>query len=311
MTTREGSTPGPLLGRRRVGSHRRAGAAGSLTLVLIASFALVWFLFVLRADFARAGYASIAADRARLDAGPGWVDPRWEEELRHRLAAHGDVSPDDRAAIERIRAELLELSFIESVGPGRVLWPDGLQFDVRMQAVVGCVRSVDGTFYPLGLDGTVLSGGSRNPPRCAQGSLPRILCTPDEDLRLRPGFRLESDAALDGIAVACGLWSHLRPEDTRRLGRATIDAREGRLASVTHGGVRLLLEASRYIELGRPPRVDAPGETPPEIKWAHVAKGLARLVGEGGEQPLDWVGLVARFDQPQYRVAEDGASGEH
>ena len=299
---------------RRPGPGGRAGAGLAF---LLAGLSLAWFLTVLARDVEAGAYAVIETDRARMDPGPGWVDPRWESELAWRLAALAPVAADDRDGILRIASEVGALPFVAAVGDTTVIWPDGLRIEVRLRVPVACLR-VGRQYLPLAADGTALSGAWSAPPARGSGYLPVVV--PSSPFHPRPGELLSDPALTDGLAVAASLWSELAPEDLARLGRTVIDARRSREAAVDQPGTVLLLENARTVWFGRSPNLDEPGEKPVRAKWASLSSAL-RLLDErpgAGQTTLDWDLADVRWDRPGLHprggmgedpAAEDGWTG--
>jgi hypothetical protein len=277
------------------GPSERGGIATWLACAMCLG-ALAWWIVGLQRDVAAEGFATIETQRARIDAGAGWFDPRWEEELARRVAAFGPLSAGDRAGIARLSEQVGLLPFVASTQTPEVLWPDGLRIEVDLRAPVACVRTASESFLPVAPDGMLLSGEWRVPPACGWGFLPRIVlgAGPAE---LHPGDVLTGTAELDALAVAVSLWDHLRPEDVATLGRVVIDARTARKASVEEPGTRILMEGRRTILFGRSPASDEPGELPARLKWELVARALALLPGRAPDgEVVDWAQVDVRWD---------------
>jgi hypothetical protein len=282
---------------------RRLGAVtGGLTALaaLAALGSLSWLVLLLQRDVEAGSFSVIDAGRARLDVGAGWFDPRWEQDLAGILAPLGSIRSDDKAAIRDLAGRVRSLPFVADAATPEVLWPDGLRIDVDLRSPVACVRTVDESYLPVSVDGTVLSGAWRAPPARAAGFLPRIVLGREASADVRPGSVLDSRAARDALAIAATLWEHLEPVDLERLGRLTIDARKARQASVEEPGARIQLEHARRILFGRAPSSREPGELPVHLKWGLVSKAVAMLPehfvpGASGEM-LDWVELDVRWD---------------
>ena len=62
----------------RRAERRRGRTASGTLLLLVAVVAAGGWLVALRRDVLASGFAHVDTARARLDVGPGWVDPRWE-----------------------------------------------------------------------------------------------------------------------------------------------------------------------------------------------------------------------------------------
>lgn len=293
---------------------RRSGRTAWGTLVLVVAVVLVGgWLVALRRQVLASGFAHVDTARARLDAGPGWIDERWAKELRWSLAGVPPVAADDDVALARVAALVASHSFVAAVEDVRVLWPDGLRVELRLREPVACVH-VGRHFLPVAEDGTVLSGRWNAPPTRDAGFLPVLRLVEDGDRigSRRPGARLEEPAALDGLAIAASLWRDLPPESQARLGRCVIDARRARRATVEEPGARILLEGERTVLFGRSPNLGEPGELPVETKWAHVDAALRLLAPDPARaeaaQGLDWEVLDARWDRAdlQPRVPAGG-----
>ena len=270
------------------------GLAAALPLFL-ALASIAWFLWMLNRGVEAADLGRVDARRSRLDAGGEWIDPRWGGELSGRLALLGEIRCDDRAAIESVRAELSALSFVAGVGEPEVLWPDGLRVPVQVRRGAACVLA-GAEYLAVSADGVVLSGRWPAPPARESGFLP-LLAAEAGAGELRAGEVLADPSLAGALAVARSMWAHLAGEDLARLGRAVIDARAARRASVEEPGCVLLLEHGRRVLFGRTPDLDAPGELPDEVKWASLARAL-RLLDPGPEQ-LDWELVDVRWDVPE------------
>jgi hypothetical protein len=259
--------------------------------------ALAWWIGGLQRDVAAEGFATIETRRARIHAGAGWFDPRWEEELARRVAACGPVSAGDRAGIARLADVVASLPFVSGAYAPEVLWPDGLRIEVDLHSPVACVRTEHESFLPVAPDGTLLPGEWRVPPACGWGFLPRILLGGGSERALHPGDVLCGTAEMDALAVAVSLWAHLVPEDVAVLGRVVIDARKARQTSVEEPGTRILMEGGREILFGRSPNCDEPGELPPALKWQLVSRALALLPARAAEdEAVDWAQVDVRWD---------------
>ena len=293
----------------RRAERRRGRTAWGTLLLLVAVVAAGGWLVALRRDVLASGFAHVDTARARLDVGPGWVDPRWEEELRWSLAELPPPAADDRAALEDVARRVAAHSFVAAVEDLRVVWPDGLRVELRLREPVACVH-VGRHFLTVAEDGTLLSGRWPSPPARDAGFLPvlRVLDDLERTGSRRPGARLEEPAALDGLAIAASLWRDLPAAAQARLGRCVIDARRARAASVEEPGARLLLEGERTVLFGRSPNLGEPGELPVATKWAHVDAALRLLEPDGArdEAPegLDWEVLDARWDRADLQPRE-------
>lgn len=299
--------------RARAGTPRRRGGWSGLRWVALVALlvALVNFLASMRREVEAGGLGEVHTDRARLETGPGWVDPRWQDELRAALAELDDLAADDREAALGLQRHIASLSFVESAGEVSAIWPDGLRVEVELREPVACVH-LGRHFYGVAADGTVLSGRWPTPPARDTGFLPVIELGPSTDAgrRASPGVRLEDPAAVDGLSVAVSMWRELDARGLARLGRCVIDARRARFASVEEAGTVLRLEGRRAVWFGRSPNLDEPGELPVREKWGHLAAGLALLEPDPArsEHPagLDWDLLDVRWDIPDVHPREGG-----
>jgi hypothetical protein len=264
---------------------------------VLALGSMAWFVWQLNQQVEAEEYALIETDRLRLDTGPGWVDPRWEEELAWLVAGLRDVPADDRAAVRAVADEVEALSFVRFVAEPVVLWPDGLRLEVELREPVACLR-VGRQYVTLAADGTVLSGRWSAPPDRGSGYLPVLV--PRRPVRPLAGEAPTDRALRDGLAVAASLWTELTPADLSRLGRIVIDARRSRESTVEEPGTVLLLENARTVWFGRSPNLDEPGETPVRLKWASLSRALQLLdewPASGGES-VDWELADVRWDRP-------------
>jgi len=268
------------------------------SLLLLASIA--WFVVLVQRDVRAGAFDRIDTTRSRLDHGPGWVDPRWEQEIAWSLAAFEDVDPEDRAGVEAIAASLADLSFVERVGDATVSWPDGLRIRVRLREPVACIQ-VGRQYLTVAADGTVLSGRWSAPPACGSGWLPLVRRPPGEDAAPQPGEVLRGPVVEDGLAVAASLWEQMDARHLARLGRIAIDTLHSREATADDPGCVLYLEERRVVYFGRTPNLDEPGETPVPIKWASLSTALDRLEDAGGEA-VDWDFTDVRWDHPQIEL---------
>lgn len=287
-------------GRRFRGAEGRTVRFLAHWTFLLVLACIAWFVVLVRRDVAAQGLERIETTRSRLDHGPGWVDPRWEEEIAWTLAQYEDLHPEDRSGVEALAATLSELSFVEEVGEVRVLWPDGLRIDLRLREPVACVHA-GRQFLAVASDGMVLSGAWSAPPPCGSGWLP-VVCRPaGAEVDPVPGEYLTGAMVTDGLAVATSLWDEFPARHVARLGRIAIDAAQSRETAPDNPGCALFLEGSRVVYFGRSPNLDEPGETPVSTKWASVGTALDRLEGEAGEA-VDWSIADVRWDRPEMRL---------
>lgn len=285
------------------GAERSSGRVPpllTLVLVLVAGFGVVR---VVRSDVRAQGFTRLDTRRSRILPLPGasdlphFVDPRWERWLSAHLAELADVSVFDSEGLQAIVRDLEDLSFVAEVASPEVVWPDGLQVELRFERPVACLR-VGGEFLCVSEEGTLLPGIWPTPPETLDGVLPVL--SPGDAPGTRPGEWIEGDHRWDALCVARSLERHLARVDRARLGPIVIDARGAREASVREPGIVLDLEHRRRILFGRAPDGTAPGELPPEAKWESVSRGLAALA-EG----RDWSLLDVRWDEPQVVWRDD------
>jgi hypothetical protein len=291
VTSSSGTSPAGATRRRSDVLAWFGGASLILSLAAIA-----WFFALLLRDVEAAGFTELDAACSRVDVGPGWYDPRWEHALALRLARIPALAADSLEAREEVEAALRELPYVAEVGATRVLWPDGLQVEVRLRQPIACVRAGE-LFLPVADDGIVLCGAWSSPPSRSPGFLPLLAL--DERARddVFEGAQLSSAAALDGLAVAQVLANELGDDDWIRLGRFVIDARRAREATVELPGAILWLEGARRVYFGRSPNLDSPGELPFETKCASLARALRLL--DAGAGTLDWELADVRWDRPE------------
>jgi hypothetical protein len=269
--------------------------------------AAAWLLWMMQSDVGASDFTRVETSSVRLDAGAGWVDPRWESMVRERIARLADFDCDDRAAQAWIERELLELPFVRSVSPAEVVWPDGVRVKVVLRAPIACVR-IGREVLPIANDGMVLPGSWPAAPHCGQGYLPELALDENVARKIRPGEVLWNDAIADALSVASSMWAELEAEDLARLGRSIIDARRARAASVEDPGTVIYLENSRRVLFGRAPSTKEPGELPVEKKWLNLANALLCLPAgppsQAGGPPsardgdVDWELVEVRWDHP-------------
>lgn len=270
---------------------------GALALVF-ALGSIVWFFALLVRDVEAADFDRVDMTRTRLDCGPGWVDPRWSELIAARLAELPAPRADEAETLAEVGGVLLTLPFVAEVLEARVIWPDGLELSLRLREPVACVR-VGEQFLTVADDGTLLSGAWSLPPARDSGFLPLLALDREghaqlvETEVLSGRQPLTSVAALDGLALANALWRDLPAGAFARLGRAVIDARRSRQASVEDPGSLLWLENGRRVWFGRAPNLDAPGELPVASKLESLARALDQL------DTLDWELVDVRWDRPE------------
>ena len=273
-------------------SARGRGIPGWLVLLFLVG--VVWIVQrQLQVRAARSEYLVVQTDRALLEPGVPWVDPRWEPELRARLASQEDFRPDDGEARGDLRERVEALSFVAEVGQAEVLWPDGVRLDLRLRQPVACVP-VGASFYPVGRDGVLLSGVWDAPPPIGPGHLPVLGPLDGGCDALRPGDALEEPTRLDALATAASLLDHLDDPALGLLGRTVIDASRARFASPDEPGLRLFLEEERVVWFGRAANTEEPGELSVGDKWDSLARALH--LWDAGDS--DWDLVDVRWDYP-------------
>ena len=235
-----------------------------------------------------------------------WLDPRWEQMLRERMAAIADFEADDPAGVAAVVAGLRELAFIEELGEPRILWPDGLEVPLRLRRPVACIAWQD-TYFSVAVDwstgvprGVILEGPWPSLPNVGARYLPVI----DRLESVPSSVWLEDRAQLDALAIADSMWQSLDDGDYEGLGRIVIDARKARQTSPQEPGTRIELENHRVVLFGRSPAQDAPGELPVNRKWESIQKGLGEL-----RAGRDWESLDVRWERP-VMVLRGTAEGE-
>jgi len=260
--------------------------------------AFAWAASGLRHSSRAAGFTTIDPLRVAIDApGREEVPTVWREHLAARLAALGRLDGSDEGVVDRVRAELEGLPFVIEVGPGRVVWPDGLTVEVRLREAVACVRCGE-VFLTVAGDGMVLPGYWSTPCDLGLGLLPVIGPNDGAFDHFAPGDVLTEARHLDALSVAISMREHLTPPELERLGPVVIDAGRASAAGVGEAGTRLELVDRRLVLFGRPPRARAAGELPQEEKWGNLMRAIGYL---SAEPPQDWSLLDVRWDVPAVR----------
>jgi hypothetical protein len=281
----------------------RASAASSPVLgfvtLVVSLVAIAWFFVLLSRDVGATDFALVDTASARIDFGPGWIDPRWEARAVAKLAELPPLSADSDETRELVERALRELPFVAEVGTYRVLWPDGLRVELRLRVPVACVRE-GALFLAISEDAVVLPGTWSSPPARSHGFLPLLALDETAHSNLAEGVRIATPAVVDGIAVARALAMELEPDDWARMGRIVIDARRAREASVEVPGTVLWLENGRRVYFGRSPNLDEPGELPFAAKCASLSRALRQCDGEValGGAAIDWELADVRWDHP-------------
>lgn len=259
--------------------------------VLVAGAA--WLCSDLQASVDASGFALVDVRRSRLDAPPGFRDPRWQDYLALHLARLRPVDARDREQVRAVAAEIARLPFVAEVREPRVLWPDGIDVPLKLREPAACVLA--GTDYlAVSDDGVVLPGRWPTPTLVGGRFLPVIGPNDGRFDAVEPGMRLRAPADVDALAVAVSMRAALEPADFDLSGPPLIDATRARQTNVEEPGVRIHFEGRRTVHFGRAPDAGAPGELPAEKKWEHVRRALALLAPENGAR--DWSLLDARWD---------------
>ncbi len=253
----------------------------------------VWLGSGLQRSVEAAGFAEVDVRCSRLDAGPGFVDPRWDDFLAIKLAELPPVDAGDRAQVQAVAAAIARLPFVAEVREPRVIWPDGLEVPLRLRRPGACVR-VGHDYLAVSEEGIVLPGRWPTPPLVDGRFLPVIGPNDGRFDQVLPGERLAAPSDVDALALALSARAALSPEEFAITGPLLVDATRARAASVTEPGARILLEGRRSVHFGRVPGAGQPGELPTGNKWEHVRRALALLRPENG--PRDWAVLDVRWD---------------
>jgi len=270
----------------------RSGRVQTWVLLVLGAGALFVAAELLSERLYAQGNLEVAKDRVRIDVEDpfAYVPDGWSEYVASHLSTLGDVFVDDPEAVDLVAKELRSLPLFHSVGEPRVIWPDRIEFDVRMRRVVACVKT-GGGFLPVSEVGVILPGCFVSP--MSDGVCPTPLIAWDESLgNLREGDELSRESHFDALSVALSMQVHLPDEVRVSLGPIRIDASRADLASVTDPGVVLYLTEHRAVLFGRPPLNGNPGELPVENKWGHLVDNL-RATFEGGRA---WEVLDVRWD---------------
>jgi len=305
-----GHGPGP--GRRR--GRSCTGRVRVWVPFLIVFVAGVWLFESLAGTVRAAEFTTIDPRRARFfdpaevpDApgGGGFVDQRWEQELRRALAAAGPFEAHDDDGAREVVARVAALPFVAAVGVPEVVWPDGLELGLKLRVPAACVR-VGELYYAVSEDAVLLPGAWSAPPWIGQGYLP-VLGPNDGAFELaQPGERLGEARHLDALSVARSMRAALTAAEFEVLGPPLIDATTARLSSAREPGTRIALPGKRVIWFGRAPDCGEPGELPVEQKWAAVVRALHLTGADTGGR--SWQVLDVRWDVPalQWRTEAGG-----
>ncbi len=286
---RSGSSGGTSAGS----SGRSSGRVPTWIPLGILATAAVWLCASLQNSVEAAGFATVDVRRARLEAAPGFHDPRWQDYLALRLAALPPADARDHAQVRAIAAEVARLPFVSAVLEPRVVWPDGVEIRMRLRAPAACVRTGN-EYLAVSDDGVVLPGRWPTPPLVEGRFLPVLGPNDGRFDLVQPGEHLRAPADVDALAVALSLRAALDADDFQLIGPPLVDATHARDTSVEEPGVRIEFEGRRVVHFGRAPNANAPGELPAARKWEHVRRALALLRAENGAR--DWSLLDARWD---------------
>ena len=261
--------------------------------LILAGF--VWVLQGLQDNANAHGVGQVDLLRYRLDRGSRYFPPAWRARLERILTTAQALDARDKDALEALRAELSELSYVEEVGATEVIWPDGLVVHLRLREPTAAIR-VGEDFLPVAADGTVLAGYAYAPQEVYGAWLPVLgphSLVAELEPEPSPGDLLDHPALVAGLAVVDSLQRHLEPAHQRALGRVLIDASQPNAPDGLPGGVRVELEGARVVLFGRPPGSGHPGELPAHLKWQGVRNGLAMLAAG-----KSWDLLDVRWDEP-------------
>ena len=218
----------------------------------------------------------------------------WSEFVAAHMSTLERVLVDDPDAVALVEAKLRSLPLFHDVAAPRVIFPDQIEFDVRLRRIVACVKT-GGGFLPVAEDGMILPGFFVQPMSDGVGPVPLIAW--DESLaHLREGDGLPEGRHFDALSVALSMQRHVPAEVRESLGPIRIDASRAQLASVRDPGVVLYLSERRAVLFGRAPLDGHPGELPEELKWSHLVGSLGATDARGRA----WEVLDVRWDQPEF-----------
>ncbi len=274
---------------------------------LVVFFLGVWVCETLASDVFATGYATIDPRRARLgdptevEGGGGFVDQRWENQLRETLASVPAFQATDLESAGVLRSRVAALPFVAEVGEPRVLWPDGLELPLRLRRPEACVRVGD-AYVAVSADGVLLPGSWPAPPWIGQGYLPVLGPNDGSFDAAQAGQRIAQARHRDALAVAVAMRAELDAGEFETMGPPLVDATRARETSATVPGIELRLSNRRVVWFGRAPDCGEPGELPASSKWAAIHQGLRVLRESQGAR--DWSVLDARWDVPQIQWRE-------
>lgn len=241
------------------------------------------------------GYSLVDTGRAQIvceDAEP-CAPAEWSELIAARLSELGPLDANDSRSVEDVKGVLDELSIFRSVSAPRVLWPDGIEVDVRLRKAAACVQ-FEGGFRSISRDGVVLPGFSVAQPLDEIALLP-LIAIGEEVRHLMTGDVLPRDQDFDALSVAVSMQDHLSPEHRARMGEVLIEPQAPGETSVSGAEVSLKIQGSRGVLFGRPPIAGHAGELPEEKKWGH----LAEYLDDYPTSERDWAVLDVRWDVPE------------
>lgn len=241
------------------------------------------------------GYSLVDTRRAKItcpDSEP-CAPVEWSELVAARLAELGPLDSNDPEAIEKVRNALASLSIFRSVSSPRVLWPDGIEVDVRLRRAAACVQ-LEGGFRSISRDGVVLPGFSVLPPVEELGPLP-LIAMGEEMRHLMTGDVLPRDKDFDALSVAVSMQDHLSSEHRALMGEVLIEPEGPNSTSVGGPEVILKIQGSRGVHFGRPPIAGHAGDLPEEKRW----KNLAEYLEDYPKAGRDWAELNVSWDVPE------------
>jgi hypothetical protein len=286
---------------RAEGLRSKRGSSPVWFPVVLVLAGLSWAAGSLKADASEQGFTQLDPSRVSLSlpSGTRGLPQDWSEIVALKLARLGDLTIQDEAIVDRIRAEIEALPFVREVGDARVLWPDGVSIDVRLREPIACI-CLGEQYLPVSSDGVILPSAWPEPPDFGRGLLPVIGPVDRTFQHAIPGERLEETRHLDALSVAISMREHVTLEDLRAMGPVVIDATDVPRAAVNVAGTHLYLAGARDVYFGLPPSYDSPGELPEAHKWHSIVEAVQLLLEPSGKIQ-DWDLLDARWDTPTLR----------
>jgi hypothetical protein len=241
------------------------------------------------------GYSRVDTARAKIlcDESEPCAPGEWSELVAARLAELGPLDANDPEAVEGVKDVLDGLSIFRSVSAPRVLWPDGIEVDVRLRRAAACVQS-EGGFRSISRDGVVLPGFSVSQPLDELGLLP-LIAMGEEVQHLMEGDLLPRDEDFDALSVAVSMQDHLSADHRASMGEILIERSPSGSTTGRDPEISLKIQNSRGVLFGRPPIAGHPGELPEEKKWGHLAEYLS----DYPTSDRDWAVLDVRWDVPE------------